>query len=52
MFRALEYDRYGDIITRGFTSVDEFVKVANIVLNRRKSRAYLVHRWMKCRQRM
>lgn len=39
LFRALEYDRYGDIITRGFTSVDEFVNVANMVLNRRKSRA-------------
>ena len=39
LFRALEYDRYGDIITRGFTSVDEFVYVANMVLNRRKSRA-------------
>ena len=39
LFRALEYARYGDIITKGFTSVDEFVKVANMVLNRRKSRA-------------
>ncbi|MDO5541109.1 MAG: type II restriction endonuclease [Eubacteriales bacterium] len=39
LFRALEYDRYSDIITKGFTSVDEFVKLANIVLNRRKSRA-------------
>lgn len=31
--------RYGDIITKGFSDVDEFVKVANMVLNRRKSRA-------------
>lgn len=39
LFRALEYARYGKIITRGFQSVDEFVRVANVVLNRRKSRA-------------
>ena len=39
LFRALEYARYGDIITKGFQPVDEFVKVANMVLNRRKSRA-------------
>lgn len=39
LFRALEYARYGDMITKGFQSVDEFVKVANMVLNRRKSRA-------------
>lgn len=39
LFRTLEYARYGDIITKGFSSVDEFVRVANIVLNRRKSRA-------------
>lgn len=39
LFRVLEYARYGDIITKGFQSVDEFVKVANMVLNRRKSRA-------------
>lgn len=39
LFRALEYARYGEIITKGFQSVDEFVKVANMVLNRRKSRA-------------
>ena len=39
LFRALEYARYGDIITKGFSDVDEFVKVANMVLNRRKSRA-------------
>lgn len=39
LFRALEYARYGEIITKGFQSVDEFVKVANMVMNRRKSRA-------------
>lgn len=39
LFRALEYARYGDIITKGFSDVDEFIKVANMVLNRRKSRA-------------
>lgn len=39
LFRALEHARYGDMITRGFPSVDEFITTANIVLNRRKSRA-------------
>lgn len=39
LFRALEYARYGNIIKKGFQSVDEFVRVANAVLNRRKSRA-------------
>lgn len=39
LFRALEYARYRDMIYKGFTSVDEFVKAANMVLNRRKSRA-------------
>ena len=39
LFRALENARYKDIIFRGFVSVDDFVKTANIVLNRRKSRA-------------
>ncbi len=39
IFRALEYERYGEVITHGFDSVDEFVRMANIVLNRRKSRA-------------
>lgn len=39
LFRALEYARYGDLIARGFSDVDEFVKIANMVLNRRKSRA-------------
>lgn len=39
VFKALEHARYRDLIFKGFTTVDEFVKVANIVLNRRKSRA-------------
>ena len=39
LFKELEYARYGEIITTGFSSVDDFVKVANMVLNRRKSRA-------------
>jgi type II restriction enzyme len=39
LFKALEHDRYRNLIFKSFTSVDEFVKVANIVLNRRKSRA-------------
>lgn len=39
LFKALEYDRYGALIKAGFTSVEEFVSVANQVLNRRKSRA-------------
>ncbi len=39
LFRALEYARYGELIAGGFSSVEEFVRVANMVLNRRKSRA-------------
>lgn len=39
LFRAIEYARYGKIISRGFSSVDDFVAMANMVLNRRKSRA-------------
>lgn len=39
LFRALEYARYGDMITHGFASVEEFISTANAVLNRRKSRA-------------
>ncbi|MCM1183853.1 MAG: type II restriction endonuclease [Roseburia sp.] len=39
LFRALEYARYGELIAQGFQSVDEFVRIANAVLNRRKSRA-------------
>lgn len=39
LFRQLEYSRYGKCINAGFASVDEFIKMANVVLNRRKSRA-------------
>jgi type II restriction enzyme len=39
LFRRIELSRYGDIITKGFTSVEQFIDVANMVLNRRKSRA-------------
>lgn len=39
LFRALEYARYGEMITGGFSSVEEFIDTANKVLNRRKSRA-------------
>ena len=39
LFRALENARYSETIARGFSSVDEFIAVANQVLNRRKSRA-------------
>ncbi len=39
LFRAIEYERYGRIISGGFKSVDDFVSMANMVLNRRKSRA-------------
>lgn len=39
LFRALENARYGGKIAQGFSSVDEFISVANKVLNRRKSRA-------------
>lgn len=37
LFRAIEHARYGDKISHGFTSVDEFITMANMVLNRRKS---------------
>ena len=39
LFRALEHARYGNLISKGFTSMDDFVTLANQVLNRRKSRA-------------
>jgi type II restriction enzyme len=39
LFRKIEFSRYGDMITKGFNSVEEFINVANMVLNRRKSRA-------------
>lgn len=39
LFMAIENARYGKRITSGFSSVDEFIDLANRVLNRRKSRA-------------
>lgn len=39
LFRALEQSRYGKTINKGFDTVDDFVMMANQVLNRRKSRA-------------
>lgn len=39
LFRALEQARYGDMVARGFSTVDDFAALANQVLNRRKSRA-------------
>ena len=39
LFRKIELARYGDMINKGFSSVEEFIEVANMVLNRRKSRA-------------
>lgn len=39
LFRAIEHDRYGAKVAKGFSSVDDFVVLANEVLNRRKSRA-------------
>lgn len=39
LFRAIEHARYGETVARGFASVDDFIALANQVLNRRKSRA-------------
>lgn len=39
LFKKIEHIRYGEMIARGFSSVEEFIDVANMVLNRRKSRA-------------
>lgn len=39
LFRALERSRYGKTIENGFDTVEDFVVIANQVLNRRKSRA-------------
>lgn len=39
IFREIEAQMYGPVISRGFDTVDQFVSVANTVLNRRKSRA-------------
>lgn len=39
IFRALEEGVHGDHVAAGFESVEEFVGLANTILNRRKSRA-------------
>ena len=39
LFRSLEQSRYGQIVSGGFSSFDDFIVLANQVLNRRKSRA-------------
>ena len=39
LFRRLEFWRYGELIKKGFTDVETFINIANMVLNRRKSRA-------------
>lgn len=39
LFKAIENDRYGAIIRNPFPTVDELIKTANTILNRRKSRS-------------
>ena len=39
LFKAIEYSRYGQVLNKGFKSIDDFINMANQVLNRRKSRA-------------
>ncbi len=39
LFRCIESDRYKEYISTPFKSVEDLVKVANTILNRRKSRA-------------
>jgi type II restriction enzyme len=39
LFKSIENDRYGEIIRNPFPSVEELIKTANTILNRRKSRA-------------
>ena len=39
LFKCMEEKVYADIISKPFQSLDDFVKMANEVLNRRKSRA-------------
>ena len=39
LFRAIENNRYRSFVSNGFASVDDFIEKANVVLNRRKSRA-------------
>ena len=39
LFRAVESHRYGGSVSKGFATVDDFLKLANTLLNSRKSRA-------------
>ena len=39
LFKTIEHNRYSDLIKFPFSSVEELVKSANTILNRRKSRA-------------
>ena len=39
LFRTIEQRRYGNSVLQGFQNIDDFVTLANEVLNRRKSRA-------------
>ena len=39
LFKTMENDRYSDLIRKPFSSVEDLVKSANTILNRRKSRA-------------
>lgn len=39
LFRAVESHRYGGSVAKGFATVDDFLKLANTLLNSRKSRA-------------
>lgn len=39
LFRKIEFVRYRTLIEKGFSTVEEFIEIANMVLNRRKSRA-------------
>ena len=39
LFRFIENDRYGEYIKKPFSTVEALIKIANSILNRRKSRA-------------
>ena len=39
LFRSVEKEEYGEIISQGFKDLNGFINLANTVLNRRKSRA-------------
>jgi len=39
LFKAIENERYGQLIANPFPSVDDLINTANTILNRRKSRA-------------